>query len=57
MTALDSLLNDIKKVNDELQEMVVEKDCIDDDVLKKTRELENLQEDYYSILRMMKVQF
>lgn len=57
MTAIDSILKEIKKVNDELQEMVVEKDCIDDEVLKKTSELENLQEDYYSILRMIKEQF
>jgi len=50
---IEVLLDEIKKVRDELQEMVVEKDCIDDEVLEKTRELETLQEDYYSFLRLM----
>ncbi len=47
--SLDNILSEIKRVQDELQEMVVEKDSLDDEVMKKTEELEELQR-YYSFL-------
>ena len=47
------MLTEIERVSNELQNMVVEKDCIDEEVTEKTRELEDLQNRYYSLLKDM----
>ncbi len=53
MVNIEEVLGEISRVRDELQEMVVEKDYIDNEVLAKSRELEELQENYYSLLRLV----
>ncbi|UNC92678.1 Spo0E family sporulation regulatory protein-aspartic acid phosphatase [Candidatus Contubernalis alkaliaceticus] len=53
MVNIEEVLGEISRVRDELQEMVVEKDCIDNEVLEKSRELEDLHENYYNLLRLV----
>ncbi len=50
---LENMISEIERVQNELQKMVVEKDCMDDEVMQKAEELEELQSQYNSMLKQM----
>lgn len=47
------MIQNINRVKNELQELVLERDSMDEEVLNKARQLEALQEKYYFILNQI----
>lgn len=53
MIDIEIMLQNISRARNELQELVVERDSMDEEVLKKVRQLEALQEKYYFMLNQI----
>jgi len=47
------MIQNINRVRNELQELVLERDSMDEEVLTKARQLEALQEKYHFILNQI----